>query len=305
MPYYPHCLRTPSQDRFAEFCEPPKKAMRAFRIVPAPPQAARRQHASHTLRQTRPCEAARRHVQGAPWPRAPAGSGETIPAPAGTRKPNSCLLPLHPQHAGFACACWTPCVGIHLLRFSDDLAAGVVVGIVALPLAMAFAMASGVNPQAGIFTAVIAGFLISRWAAPACALADPPGVYCHPVRHRREVRRGQFIAVHVLAGLMLIAMGLLRMGQIIRFFPMPLVTGFTNGIAVLIFLTQLKDFCLPVAQMPSGFLPPLQTLNQTLAQFHPATLALSAGCLALILFWPKSSTNCCPRRLWRWCWPVC
>lgn len=186
--------------------------------------------------------------------------------------------------------------GYSFATFRDDLAAGVVVGIVALPLAMAFAMASGVSPQAGIFTAVIAGFLISALGGTRLCIGGPTGAYI-VILYGIAVKYGvaNLLLCTFLAGLMLIAMGLLRMGQIIKFFPMPLVTGFTNGIAVLIFLTQLKDFFgLPVAQMPSGFFATLQTLNQTLAQFHPATLALSAGCLALILFWPKKLNKLLP-----------
>ncbi|SCK29895.1 SulP family inorganic anion transporter [Vogesella sp. LIG4] len=174
-----------------------------------------------------------------------------------------------------------------LLR--QDLMAGITVGIVALPLAMAFAIASGVPPQAGIFTAVIAGLLASLLGGTRLCVTGPTGAFI-VIIYGIVVKYGvaNLIICTFIAGAMLVLMGLLRLGQVIKFFPMPLITGFTNGIAVLIFLTQLKDFFgLPIAQMPAGFFAVLHALRQHIADFDPLTLAISAASLLLILLWPR------------------
>ena len=172
--------------------------------------------------------------------------------------------------------------------FRNDLFAGTTVGIVALPLAMAFAIASGVSPQSGIFTAIIAGFLISALGGTRVCIGGPTGAYI-VILYAIVSRYGlqNLLICTFMAGVMLVAMGLLRMGQIIKFFPMPLITGFTNGIAILILLTQLKDFLGLTVTMPSGFFATLQTLEQHIADFDVPTLLLSSACLALILLWPK------------------
>ncbi|MCG8997297.1 sodium-independent anion transporter [Laribacter hongkongensis] len=178
--------------------------------------------------------------------------------------------------------------GYRINDLRDDAMAGLTVGIVALPLAMAFAIASGVSPQAGIFTAIIAGFLISALGGTNACIGGPTGAFI--VILFGIVSKYGFANLMIctfMAGVMLVLMGLLRMGQIIKYFPMPLVIGFTNGIAVMIFLTQMKDFFgLPVAA-PSGFFPTVEMLKNHLASFDPATLGLAAASLALILFWPK------------------
>jgi SulP family sulfate permease len=141
-----------------------------------------------------------------------------------------------------------------LLR--DDIMAGITVGIVALPLAMAFAMASGVTPQAGIFTAVIAGFLAALLGGSRLSVTGPTGAFI-VIIYGIVAKYGvaNLLICTFMSGVMLVLMGIFRLGQVIRFFPLPLITGFTNGIAVLIFLTQLKDFFgLPVEKMPAGFL---------------------------------------------------
>ena len=173
--------------------------------------------------------------------------------------------------------------------FQQDLMAGLTVGIVALPLAMAFAIASGVPPQAGIFTAVIAGFLASLLGGTKLCVTGPTGAFI-VIIYGIVVKYGvaNLIICTFMAGVMLVLMGLLRLGQVIKFFPMPLITGFTNGIAVLIFLTQLKDFFgLPVAQMPAGFFAVIDTLRHNLMLFDPLTLVISLASLLLILLWPK------------------
>ncbi|MDC7700141.1 SulP family inorganic anion transporter [Vogesella indigofera] len=185
---------------------------------------------------------------------------------------------------------------LHTLRRYDkatlrqDLMAGITVGIVALPLAMAFAIASGVPPQAGIFTAVIAGFLTSLLGGSKTSVSGPTGAFI-VIIYGIVVKYGiaNLIICTFMAGAMLVLMGLLRLGQVIKFFPMPLITGFTNGIAVLILLTQLKDFFgLPIGSMPSGFFAVVDILRHTINQLDPLTLAVSAASLLLILLWPKS-----------------
>lgn len=171
----------------------------------------------------------------------------------------------------------------------DDVLAGLTVGIVALPLAMAFAMASGVSPQAGIFTAVIGGLLAALFGGTRLSVSGPTGAFI-VIIYGIVLKYGlaNLLICTMMAGVILLLMGLLRLGQVIRFFPMPLITGFTNGIAVLIFMTQLKDFFgLPVDKMPSGFFAVLGTLRRTLPHFDPATLTVSGLTLALILLWPK------------------
>ncbi len=175
-------------------------------------------------------------------------------------------------------------------RFKADLMAGLTVGVVALPLAMAFAMASGVPPQAGLFTAVIAGFLSSMLGGTRVCVSGPTGAFI-VVLYGIVVKYGvaNLLLCTFIAGVMLVLMGMLRLGQVIRFFPMPLITGFTNGIAVLIFLTQLKDFFgLPIQNMPAGFFAVVSTVGHRLGEFHGPTLALSGASLALILLWPKT-----------------
>ncbi|MEQ6289503.1 SulP family inorganic anion transporter [Vogesella sp. GCM10023246] len=171
----------------------------------------------------------------------------------------------------------------------QDLLAGITVGIVALPLAMAFAIASGVSPQAGIFTAVIGGLLASLLGGTKLCVTGPTGAFI-VIIYGIVMKYGvaNLIICTFMAGAMLVLMGLLRLGQVIKFFPMPLITGFSNGIAVLIFITQLKDFFgLPVDKMPAGFFAVIDTLRYNLPLFDPLTLVIAAASLGLILLWPK------------------
>src|SRR6266481_1438063 len=130
-----------------------------------------------------------------------------------------------------------------LNKFLHDLIAGVTVGLVALPLAMAFSIASGLTPQAGIYCAVVTGFLISLLGGSRTQIGGPTGAFVVVVagiiaQHGVE---GLFLCT-VMAGLMLIIMGLTGMGSAVKFIPRPIVIGFTNGIAILIASTQIKDF---------------------------------------------------------------
>jgi SulP family sulfate permease len=174
-------------------------------------------------------------------------------------------------------------------EFTADLIAGITVGIVALPLAMAFAIASGVKPEAGIFTAVVAGFLISALGGSKVSIGGPTGAFI-VILYGIGVKYGpgNMAICTMLAGAFLLVMGIARLGTMIKFIPYPVTMGFTSGIAVLIFTTQIKDFFgLQVAQVPSEFVEKMRVLAGGLGTTQWPTLAISAVSLAIILFWPK------------------
>src|ERR1700690_111231 len=170
-----------------------------------------------------------------------------------------------------------------------DLIAGVTVGIVALPLAMAFAIASGVPPEAGIFTAVIAGLIISALGGTKVSIGGPTGAFII-ILYGIAAKYGfdNLAICTIMAGVMLFVMGLARMGTMIKFIPYPVTMGFTSGIAVLIFSTQIKDFFgLQVDKVPSDFVEKMKVLGGHIGTLQWPTLALAAASLAIILFWPK------------------
>src|SRR5580698_8592088 len=146
--------------------------------------------------------------------------------------------------------------------FVADLVAGLTVGIVALPLAMGFGIASGVNPQAGIFTAVVAGFIISAFGGSRVQIGGPTGAFVSIVFGIIAVYGIENLYLcTIMAGLMLMVMGFARLGVLIKYIPYPVTTGFTCGIAVLIFSTQIKDFLgLQVDKVPPDFLDKLKLL---------------------------------------------
>jgi SulP family sulfate permease len=174
-------------------------------------------------------------------------------------------------------------------QFRADLLAGVTVGIVALPLAMAFAIASGVPPAAGLWTAIIAGFLISALGGSRVQIGGPTGAYIVIV-YGIVVQHGvaNLIVCTVAAGVLLFAMGALRLGGLIRFIPVSIVIGFTNGIAVLILLSQLKDALGLKVALPDGFVARLRTIGEQLPSADLATVAITATCLAALWLWPKA-----------------
>lgn len=175
-------------------------------------------------------------------------------------------------------------------RFLRDAMAGLTVGVVALPLAMAFAIASGAKPEAGLFSAIIGGFLVSALGGSKVQIGGPAGAFIVVVYGIIEKYglANLFIST-IFAGLMLMAMGMLRLGSVIRLVPVPIVIGFTNGIAVLIALSQLKDFFgLHIAKMPGDFFSQIQTLYQHAHTVDLATLATAAACLLLLILWPRA-----------------
>jgi SulP family sulfate permease len=171
--------------------------------------------------------------------------------------------------------------------FLSDLIAGVTVGLVALPLAMAFAISSGLSPQSGIYTAVIAGFLISALGGSRAQIGGPTGAFVVVVASiATHYGLGGLMACTVMAGVILVVLGLTGMGSAIKFIPRPIVIGFTNGIALLIASTQLRDFFgLKMASVPSDFLPRMIALSGAAGTFSTAATLLSLGALAvLVLF---------------------
>src|SRR5260370_4390842 len=158
-----------------------------------------------------------------------------------------------------------------------DLVAGVTVGIVALPLAMAFAIASGVKPEAGIFTSVIAGFIISALGGTKVCIGGPTGAFI-VILYGIAAKYGfdNLLICTILAGGLLLTLGLTRMGTMIKYIPYPVTMGFTSGIAVLIFTTQIKDFFgLQVSKVPSEFIELMKMLFDNLGtlQWPPLLLA--------------------------------
>ncbi len=168
--------------------------------------------------------------------------------------------------------------GYDARTFFSDLIAGVTVGLVALPLAMAFGISSGVTPQAGLYTAVVAGFIISALGGSTSQIGGPTGAFVVVVygiveKHGLD---GLFVCT-LMAGVFLVLMGITGLGTVVRFIPRPVVIGFTNGIAVLIASTQIKDFCgLQIEQVPGDFVGRMGTLFK---HFH--TISAAATTLAI------------------------
>jgi SulP family sulfate permease len=173
--------------------------------------------------------------------------------------------------------------------FISDLIAGLTVGLVALPLSMAFGIASGVPPQAGLYTAVVAGFLISALGGSRVQIGGPTGAFVVIVAGIiAKFGVSGLLIVTLLAGLILIIMGVTGLGAAVKFIPRPVTIGFTNGIAVLIASTQIKDFLgLKTGPIPSEFVSRMRVLAEHLSSSDWRTLALSAASLAIILLWPR------------------
>ena len=173
--------------------------------------------------------------------------------------------------------------------FAADLVAGVTVGFVALPLAMAFAISSGMSPQAGIYCAIVTGFLISLLGGSTVQIGGPTGAFVVVVsgiiaEHGID---GLFMCT-MMAGVLLVIMGLTGTGTAVRFIPRPVVIGFTNGIALVIASTQLVDFFgFRLANVPGEFLGRIETLAANAAAASPTTTIVAASVLALILVWNR------------------
>ena len=174
-------------------------------------------------------------------------------------------------------------------RWLADVGAGVTVGIVALPLAMAFAIASGLKPEAGLWTAIIAGFLISALGGANTQIGGPAGAFIvivYGIVERYGV--ANLLISTACAGVILVLLGLFRLGTLVRFVPVSIVIGFTNGIAVLIALSQVKDWLgLSIDRMPGNFFSQVSTLAQHIGTFNPYAFGLGLACVALLFLWPR------------------
>lgn len=173
--------------------------------------------------------------------------------------------------------------------FSRDVSAGLTVGMVALPLAMAFGIASGVPPEAGIYTAIIAGFLISVFGGCRVQIGGPAGAFIVIIYGIiAQYGLSNLLIATIGSGIILFLMGLFKLGSFIRFIPVSIVIGFTNGIAVLIGLSQVKDFLgLTIDKMPAGFFGQIEALASHVSTFNPYAFGVALVSFLVVMFWPK------------------
>ena len=174
-------------------------------------------------------------------------------------------------------------------QLAADITAGVIVGIVALPLAIAFAIASGVTPERGLYTAIVAGFLISALGGSRVQIGGPTGAFIVIVYGivQKYGYDGLRIAT-VMAGVMLIVLGVARLGTAIKFIPYPVITGFTSAIALIIFSSQVKDFLgLRMGEVPAEFVDKWGAFAAAMDTVNPSALLVSGTALAIILLWPR------------------
>jgi len=174
-------------------------------------------------------------------------------------------------------------------QFTSDATAGVIVGIVALPLAIAFGIASGVTPAQGLYTAIIAGFLISALGGSRVQIGGPTGAFVvvvYAIVQRYGV--SGLAAATLMAGLILVLLGLFKLGTIIKFIPHPLVTGFTSGIAVIIASNELPDFFgLRVEKVPAEFVEKLEALWNAASTVNPWAVGIAAFTVLLLVAWRR------------------
>src|SRR6202007_590409 len=171
-------------------------------------------------------------------------------------------------------------------KFTADLIAGVIVGLGALPLAMAFAIASGVAPQAGLYCAIVTGFVISALGGSKTQIGGPPGALAGVVagiiaKHGID---GLFICT-VMAGVLLVLLGVTGMGTAVKYFPRPVIVGFTNGIAILIASTQIRDlFGLRMDHVPGDFFHRMKAFGQAANTISWQATAVAIASLAIMIF---------------------
>ncbi|MEO6878981.1 MAG: SulP family inorganic anion transporter [Gemmatimonadaceae bacterium] len=172
-----------------------------------------------------------------------------------------------------------------------DLTAGVIVGVVALPLAIAFAIASGVGPSRGLYTAIVAGFIISALGGSRVQIGGPTGAFVVIVYGIvQKFGIDGLIVATMMAGVILVILGVTRLGSVIKFIPHPVIIGFTSGIAVIIFSGEIRDLAgLRMGNVPADFIPKIAALAEHLGAFNPYAIGLSALTLGIILVWPAVS----------------
>jgi len=174
-------------------------------------------------------------------------------------------------------------------QFTNDVLAGIIVGIVALPLAIAFGIASGVTPEKGLITAVVAGFIISALGGSRVQIGGPTGAFIVIVYGIVQTYgiNGLIIATF-MAGIMLIILGIARAGAVIKFIPHPLIIGFTSGIALIIFSSQVKDFLgLNMGNVPADFVEKWQTYFLHIGSVNWYALLIASVTVLIIILWPK------------------
>ncbi len=178
--------------------------------------------------------------------------------------------------------------GYSLKTFSKDCIAGIIVGIVALPLSIAFAIASGVKPEQGLYTAVIAGFLISLLSGSRVQIGGPTGAFIIIIYAivQKFGYDGLALAT-IMAGILLILMGIARLGEVIKYIPYPVTVGFTSGIALIIFTTQVKEFLGLSIPTPEHFIPKWIAYTQNLTLADPLSISLGMLTLIILVFLPK------------------
>ncbi len=179
--------------------------------------------------------------------------------------------------------------GYSWAQFSKDAVAGVLVGVVALPLSIALAIASGVKPEQGLVTAVIAGFLISMLSGSRVQIGGPTGAFIVLVYNTvHDYGYGGLAVATMLAGALLLIMGLMRFGAVIKFIPYPLTVGFTCGIAVLIAVTQVRDLLgLKMPAPPADFIEKIRAYAEHIHTVNGHAVGLAALAFAIILVWPR------------------
>ncbi len=198
------------------------------------------------------------------------------------------------NHSNFAPRLFTELRHYNKAKFAADLMAGLIVGIVALPLAIAFGIASGVSPSQGILTAIIGGFIVSALGGSRVQIGGPTGAFIviiYGIVSNPQLGLSGLMIATMLAGLFLILLGVCRLGTIIKFIPYPIVVGFTSGIAVTIFTTQIKDlFGLTIeGKMPGDFLSKWALYFQNFSTIDGVTTAVGLLSILLIVLTPKVS----------------
>ncbi|OXY83083.1 C4-dicarboxylic acid transporter DauA [Oceanimonas doudoroffii] len=201
------------------------------------------------------------------------------------------LFSLRPGHA-----LRESCRGYGRTHLFRDVLAGISVGIIAIPLAMALAIASGVAPQYGLYTAIVGGFVIALAGGSRLSISGPTAAFVvilYPIAQQHGL--GGLLLATLMAGVLLVVMALLRVGRLVEYMPEPVILGFTAGIAVVIAGLQLKDFFgLTVDGLPEAFLPRLGALALHLPELHWPSLLVAGVTLAIMLLWPRLNTGVPP-----------
>lgn len=176
-------------------------------------------------------------------------------------------------------------------QFSADLIAGIIVGIVALPLGIAFAIASGVKPEQGLYTAIIAGLVIGALGGSRAQISGPTGAFIVIIYGIvQQYGYDGLVVATIIAGLILIAMGLARMGAFLKFIPFPVIVGFTSGIAIIIFSGQIRDFLgLRMREVPADFIEKWMAYGEAIRTINLQALGIGALSLSILIFWPRIS----------------